>query len=1053
MVNEQADRDRDRDRDFQDRDRDHRPSKKPRISDQDRPSSPTRLPAPAPSRLLLANLPYHTTENDIEDFFRDAGADVDRVSLVKVNPGNRVNGNAYVYVQDDRSVDIALNQDAREFHGRKLRVSSMPHDQRTACVRGMPLRSTAQDLHDLFRGCTILDVRSRPVKGGPPGMNTWFVDFSDDQSFREALAKDQSMRGLMICIATAQSRSTPRPSRDHKRDDEPAPPRDSEPPRSDRGRDDRSRDDRSRDDYERAPERRESFDRSAPEPSATRHDDRDRDYSRSQDEPRGERGPSSNGMPNTRYRSRSRSPTRFDRDRRDYSSRDRRDLDYSRDRPRHHSPDRYRDRDRDYDRRDRERDYDRRDYRRDYDSRHDYRRDRDRDRGWGRDNRDGRDSRDGWDSRDARDGRDGRSRSDRDLCDMSRQEREIRESVLDPAITAVLTNLPFCEDRGLVVTTLRRTLEDLGKGLKISDVIPVGRRCGASIVIFRDEQSHSRAVGLGSIPISARKVNILPLEVPSVARVQKLHSGYAPEEILNDMRRNYGVETLFIKKEQADQLLLGIDDSRYLVRLLDIDGRPLLHSRYATVSYIPSRNNPDGMGSRPRRSPDDYKDPNGRGGGGSFKDRDNRDDRPDSPDDHRRSDDGDRKGSNDQPSRSGDREQRSYQQKDGEWVVRLRNISRCISKDDMRKALDAMGLEKVFCEDDISGTLLIGGGETGEAELNKLLNTDWEAQSDDDMFKGTTSSILSMGLFGSGGKKRNLSPHHDDDSPHSPSKKKQNDDTVQWSDSKNDPSMQAKPAFKISPMTPSPGDYVSIKPKRPPIDPELPQVGERLERLRSTIMQFSSKDISGENYGEFCSNLQKLCKPQTLIYTHSKVIDPPAPHIWTGTVAKGALSRPGRNAKAKFAITKSNCKGFLVLRSAQEDERVRETMRALPKDILMEVRAKWTDDAFSHLLTPTSVVAVVKSKEDADMEKSGKKLKDVGSIGNTELFAGMMNSLRIKQRMGVGRYTHNGKKFISLCIPPNPYVFEQLRLPWRFREYAGHNTMLLLVGEKASPKI
>lgn len=211
-------------------------------------TSPPSPPAPSGVRLLLANLSYTTTEEQITDFFRDHGAAVATVRLVKVSSSNRVNGNAYVWMADERSVDIALDTDQREFMGRKLRVSAMPEHQRTACVRGLRPRSTPADLHDLFRGSNILDVRCRPVKGGHPDMNTWFVDFADEPSFTRALAKDRSAPGLMICIATAQGRGSGRPplSRDARA---PLPPRDerrqTDPDRPQRPRDEPRHDDRS----------------------------------------------------------------------------------------------------------------------------------------------------------------------------------------------------------------------------------------------------------------------------------------------------------------------------------------------------------------------------------------------------------------------------------------------------------------------------------------------------------------------------------------------------------------------------------------------------------------------------------------------------------------------------------------------------------------------------------------------------------------------------------------------------------------------------------------
>ena len=67
-----------------------------------------------------------------------------------------------------------------------------------------------------------------------------------------------------------------------------------------------------------------------------------------------------------------------------------------------------------------------------------------------------------------------------------------------------------------------------------------------------------------------------------------------------------------------------------------------------------------------------------------------------------------------------------------------------------------------------------------------------------------------------------------------------------------------------------------------------------------------------------------------------------------------------------------------------------------------------------------------------------------------EVLNGILRSLRGKQKMGISRYTLPGqsKKYVALCIPPNPYMFEKLRVPWRARDYAGHDSLLLIVGPK-----
>ncbi|KAI0557582.1 RNA recognition motif [Gracilaria domingensis] len=1071
MVNEHVDRDAEW---SHDRLRDPRPGKKPRLSVPDepplspppppRPAPPPAAPAapdPAVPRILLANLDYNTTEHDIDDFFRAAGVDVKRVVLVKVSPGNRVNGNAYVYVLDLRSVDVALDLDGAEFRGRKLRVSTMPEDQRTVCVRGMPRPSSEKDVRDLFRGCNIVDARSRPVKGGPPDMNTWFVDFADEDSFRRALDKDRSLPGLTICIATAQGRGTPRsreyrdnalppdldrrggaarddryrddPSRDDRapRDRDERPHRDDRQPRDDRARDERAlegRDsldrhpERSRDDLDRHP--RDEYDRRARNDSPRRYD------RRAEADRNGDVG---NGFSSRqRAHSRSRSPpARYERERRydrhEYDRRDRRgggggggggyDDVYDRHRDRRYSPDYYRDReyDRDYERRDR--------YRRDYDPRYerDYHR---RERDYGRDYR--RDSRGG-------------SRYEREAVD-PRYERERKmDPPLDPAVTTVLTNLPFCEDRERVVDTLARTLEDLNDALMIKNITPVGRRCGACIVVFRDEESYGKALAMNSITISTRKVNILPLEVPSVARVQKLQPGFIPEDIIDDMRRNYGVESLYIKLKQSDQLLLGIEDSRFLVRLLDIDGRPLLHSRYATVSYIPSRNHANDMGGRSRRSPhDDFGGPGGRGGGGG-RDRDGRDE-DEGPPDRRRFDGGDRErreSGSDHGRRDGaDREARGYSGRD-EWRVQFVGPNDRIEERLVKNALTHIGLEKLTVVPIDDFTVEVHGGNSGESTMRQVLDLPGMRLPSAVSLRGLTARPSSSSSL----KKRpppplSSQPRSDFDSDGKAAKKMKRSEDNTGGSGKVPTSLQAAltDRFYVSPMTPPPGDTSVVKGKTGTPDPELPQICERLETLRSAITGRGSKNSDGQNYAEFCGNLKSLCEPQVLKYTTRENTDPLPPVVWTGTLSKGS---------------KAACNGYLVLRSTQGEEYVKKAVTATPKDVKVEFRGRFDDEKFDHLLTSEAVVVVVKAQEE-DNSGMDSTPTDKRAPRSREYFKGILQSLRNKQRLGIGRYVWEGQKYLSLCIPPNPYVFKKLRLPWRYQDFAGHDSLLLVVGPKSA---
>lgn len=1029
-------------------------------------SPPPMLPPPPPSsggdaagrgaRLLLANLSYNTTEEEIVDFFRDAGAEVERVRLVKVTPGNRVNGNAYMWLADERSVDVALEMDGREFVGRTLRVSRMPEHQRTACVRGLRPRSTPKDVEELFEGCRISGVRGKPVKGGPPDMNTWFVDFADEESFSRALAKDRSLPGLMICIATAQGRGSSSASvsaganwgreRVRGRDEV-----------EDRGGRADKRVEERRFEERRAEERR--FEERRTEERRTEEMDREDLYERKRgfgDDDRmvgkGKNGVgSSSSIPRGRGRSRSPSPLPrlFDRkpsgvrsqDRYGESDRvqtDRRDYDRyaermdDRDRDLRKSPgrdDRYR-WGRDYDR-GRDRDMDRRDYRRDYeggwmDRNRDFRRDRDydRERDYDRDRR--------------ASGRAGRS--DRDYQDSRYAEPRDKlhhpAKPLDPIVTAVLTNLPFCENRERVIDTLGRTLEELPGDLKIAEIVPVGRRCGAAVVVFRDEQSHDRALGLQSITINTRKVNILPLEVPSVARVQKLTPGYSVEMILEDMQRRYDVDSMFVKLKQSDQLLLGVEDTRFLVRLLDIDGRPLVASRYATISYIPSRHYYDSVAARGRRPPDEYDDPNGRRGGSS-RDRDARDDRDGFGKDRRRdgdSDRGDLRGEKDD-SRSGD--SRSHHRNGGEWKLRISGIPTMMEESELMARFSDAGFTGLIVEKTGANHGLVLGGDTNEEVMKKILAL-CNFQDKDSALDGVVSGAEVV----KEGKKRNsidAGINGNDPSEISPKRAKRSPDEHLKAKAGLTPvgSTPSRP-FHISPMTPSPNDHaIPSKGKRGPVSPDLTETCKRLERLRSAILD-RVEEVEKDSYEDFCRSLHSLREPQKLIYTLSRNIDPKPPQIWSGNVRQG--SKP-------FAAL---CNGYLVLNSRHSEKEVQHAITIMPNEIKIEHRGKWDDEAFGHLVRPESVVTILKAVKQEKNAARGVDERGKMVPRSNELLNGIVESLRGRQKMGITRYTITGlrKRYVALCLPPSPCIFEKLRMPWRFRDYTGHNSLLLIAGPR-----
>lgn len=1021
-------RDYDRKRDLP-RD-DFAPAEPPPPGSPSRPvSAPPSNAMPAPPspgdgfRLLLANLSYNSTENQIVDFFHSAGADVERAHLVKVTRDNRFNGNAYLYLKNQRSVNIALEQNGIEFLGRKLRVSDAQTDQLTACVRGLSSRATSADVEALFRDCKIVDVRSRPVKGTLE-LNTWFVDFADEDSFNRALAKDRSQPGLMICIATAQSISRP---------GLPRTPRDSGPPpfRPDDPRDDRRedrRDDRRHDDRDRTRDR--------PPPDEFRDNyERRPGLDDSQDGRRDRSAPSGNGGLSTRHRSRS--PSRpFDReaDRDRDRIRDRRSYERSADRrfpddrgSRHDRRSPREDRYRDYesDRRD-DRERDRRDYRRDSGGgRHDG--------PWDRDHRRGDRDHGGWSSgRDSRDLRSGGRPASGSRYGSMREDygrygdRSVPERSFDKEVTAVLTNLPFCEDRHRVESHLFDTLESHAERLRVSAIYPVGRRCGACVVVFRDEDSLSRALALQSIIINQRKVNILPLEVPSLARVQKLHPGFIPDDIMNDMRRTYNVDTLFVRMKQVDQLLLGIEDTRYLVRLLDIDGRPLCHTRYATVSYIAHRSHGEASGGfRPRR--DDYD--GGRGGPGPSNTRDRDDGQGEGADRRGDGDDGPRDDVDDDSKRGEDSGSHGYQNEDSGWKVRLT----CSDKDELSvqavwDAIVKAGIQTEFAvEVEDKKNILVLGNKLGLDDMKTVSSFDKMIAKGVVDLPPVRSRVLSEGFHSelkktSGGDAEQARDKHAE--PNSEGQKAADWDGSQGCDNKT------TSGLLVSPLTPSPAQYIPMvsEKKFTNADWEMPKTSERLERLRSKIISGGRKEEDEENYAALCNRLEDFCSPQDIVHSVASKPDPKPSIAWRGTVKKGLSV---------------DCVGFLVKREHVNEDIANMVLKKTPEELNIEFRAQVEHASFSHLLTPHSVVMIVKSTASG----SGGSCKDLRKAG---IMAGIVQSLRSKQKVGIVRFNdpQTGRKCVSLCMPPSAMAIEMLRIPWRFREFAGHNALFVVSGPK-----
>ncbi len=89
------------------------------------------------ARLFVGNLPFSATENDLQDYFAQAGA-VLNVSIMQDRATGRSRGFAFVEMgtQEDATKAISMfNQ--KDFQGRALTVNeARPRDERPAGPRG-----------------------------------------------------------------------------------------------------------------------------------------------------------------------------------------------------------------------------------------------------------------------------------------------------------------------------------------------------------------------------------------------------------------------------------------------------------------------------------------------------------------------------------------------------------------------------------------------------------------------------------------------------------------------------------------------------------------------------------------------------------------------------------------------------------------------------------------------------------------------------------------------------------------------------------------------------
>lgn len=161
----------------------------------------------------------------------------------------------------------------------------------------------------------------------------------------------------------------------------------------------------------------------------------------------------------------------------------------------------------------------------------------------------------------------------------------------------------------------------------------------------------------------------------------------------------------------------------------------------------------------------------------------------------------------------------------------------------------------------------------------------------------------------------------------------------------------------------------------------------------------------------------------------------------------------------RSSASPAHCNGFVVVKSRQADEAVNVAIGLLPSELNIEFRIGWDNPKHMEMLEDDAVVFMVRSSREVEGDESdatptvvedgtGSPLS-ISPIDSQKALLGMLQNLRDKQRIGVCRY-HNGvsrEKCVALCIPPGAHAFKKLGVPWRFRDMAGHDTILVVVGK------
>lgn len=652
---------------------------------------------------------------------------------------------------------------------------------------------------------------------------------------------------------------------------------------------------------------------------------------------------------------------------------------------------------------------------------------RDRDRDRGRDRRD----RDFDRPRDRNEGEYGRR-----VIPQSTIEAQIEhadrfyEKDLVEDLTVIITNLPFADNREMAEREIMALIHTI-EGVRALRAYPIGRRCGSCFVVLKDRESYDTTLRRRAMTFHGRNIHLYPLESPYTVRLHRLVQGFDPERVIEDLRFDFRVSGMSVSSAAADNMFLEMDSLRYLVHLLAVDGFPHRNGRLLSVSYcLPRRSLSNG--SSLRRMSRDFDEDGGRGkdnhrsgarddsrgGFGSSRDRDNKSDRDA---------DGDR----------GRSHRDSGTRRAAEWRVRLLDVPGNVDEEVVYSFLSENGIHGVKLSHISMGTYVVQGRETDESmrEATKQLNEKifksekfgvegqvchTEALSPRPLplrIDGDLASSLAAAAQDYVAGKRRDRPE-DDEQPRASKKMRQ-------------------AAYNISPLTPSPSNP-SGKLVMP--DPSLPEVTARMKRMKNKIVE-DTQVIDSTDLAVLCDNLEKFCAPQELHHTNKVDDDIPVPHVWSGMVVKG------RGAKAK-------CDGYVILREDQPDEDVLRSIKMLPKELNIVHRVAKDDPGFEHLLSPKSVAFIVRINEDESnilMNMSGEE-RCKRKPTSRAILIDILQSLREKRRLGLVRYTLAEEKgrFAALCIPPETDAFERLGIPWRFRELILHDSMMMVVGRKAT---